>query len=117
MRKRKVRSNKKTKTSKKAKASGATDRLLESRAAMLGLDLAAAECCDRKTLKKLMRRCRKCGSRKACAADLKHDPYDTVWRTYCRNSEVLMKLAMAWWPRVYPGTWGGMTKVTDHELD
>ena len=111
MRNRDVRSN------KNATASAARDRLLESRTAILGLDLGAAECCDRKTLKRIRRRCRKCGFRKTCAADLKRDPFDPVWRTYCRNSEVFMTLAMAWWPRVYPGTWGGVTKLREHEFD
>jgi hypothetical protein len=111
MRKRKVRTN------KQLPASGAHDRLLEFRTATLGLDVYAAECCDRKKLKKIVRRCRKCGARKTCAADLKRDPFDPVWRTYCRNSEALMQLAMAWWPRAYPGSWGGITRSTEHELD
>lgn len=111
MRKRKIRSN------NKATTSDADDHLLESRAATLGLDLSTAACCDRKTLKKLTRRCGKCGVRKACAADLKNDPFDRVWRTYCRNAEVFMTLAMAWWPRVYPATWGGAAKIREYELD
>lgn len=101
----------------RANNKGAGDPLLDSRAAMLGLDLDRAECCDRKTLKKIMRRCRKCDARKACAADLKHDSFDRVWRTYCRNAEVFMALAMAWWPRVYPATWGGAAKIREYELD
>ncbi len=71
------------------------DELLGSRMAMLGLDLF--ESANNITLEEIMRRCADCGHREACAVDLKRDPNNPVWETYCPNAEALLGLAEASW--------------------
>ncbi len=73
------------------------DELLECRMAMLGLQLDATESGDADTLNEIMRRCKSCGFREACAVDLKRDPNNPVWETYCPNAGTLVELAAARW--------------------
>ena len=67
------------------------DDLLECRMAMLGLD--AIDGGD--SLNEIRRRCRSCGYREACAVDLKRDPNNPVWETYCPNAGAFIALAGA----------------------
>lgn len=69
------------------------DDLLECRMAMLGLD--PIESID--GLDEIRRRCKSCGYREACTVDLKRDPNNPVWETYCPNSGALMALAGTSW--------------------
>jgi hypothetical protein len=71
------------------------DDLLDCRMAMLGLD--AIESGDGETFDEIRRRCTSCGYREACAVDLKRDPNNPVWETYCPNSDTLIALAEASW--------------------
>jgi hypothetical protein len=73
------------------------DALLDCRMAMLGLDPYAIECGDGETFDEIKRRCASCGCREVCAVDLKRDPNNPVWETYCPNSEALLTLTEAWW--------------------
>ncbi len=73
------------------------DELLDCRVAMLGLDLGAIKRGDGDTFNEIRRRCKSCGYREACAVDLKRDPNNPVWETYCPNSEALIVLAEARW--------------------
>ena len=73
------------------------DGLLDCRMAMLGLDLYAIECGDSETFDKIKRRCTSCDFREDCAVDLKRDPNNPVWETYCPNSGAFNALAKAWW--------------------
>ncbi len=73
------------------------DELLGCRMAMLGLDLFAVEGGGNVTLEEIMRNCAECGYREACVADLKRDPNDPVWETYCPNAKALVGLAAASW--------------------
>ncbi|HML08005.1 MAG TPA: hypothetical protein VK430_07760 [Xanthobacteraceae bacterium] len=77
--------------------SAARDDLLGSRVAMLGLDLAAIESSDRKAFATIKRRCALCDFRQACEVDLRRDPNNPVWETYCPNSATLIALTEAWW--------------------
>jgi hypothetical protein len=76
---------------------GEPDGLLDCRMAMLGLDFNAVESGDSETFDEIKRRCTSCSSREACAVDLKRDPNNPVWETYCPNSGALIALAEAWW--------------------
>jgi hypothetical protein len=71
--------------------------LLDCRMAMLGLDLSAIESNQGRGFDDVKRRCMNCGVRPECIADLKRDPNDPVWETYCPNAETLIGLARAWW--------------------
>ena len=71
---------------------GEHDELLDCRMAMLGLNLGAA---TGDTFNEIMRRCKRCGSREACAVDLKRDPNNPVWETYCPNTGAFIALAEA----------------------
>lgn len=73
------------------------DELLDCRMAMLGLDLHTIESGDCETVDKIRRQCTSCGYREACAVDLKRDPNNPVWETYCPNSGALIALAEASW--------------------
>ena len=74
------------------------DDLLLCRMAMLGLDLPEIEYFeDGETLDKIKRRCTGCNSREACVVDLKRDPNNPVWESYCPNSQALIALTEAWW--------------------
>lgn len=73
------------------------DNLLKCRMAMLGLDRYVLECSEDQTFDDIKRRCANCQFRDACAVDLKRDPNDPVWETYCPNSGALLALTEAWW--------------------
>ena len=68
------------------------DELLDCRMAMLGLNL---DMTNGGTFKEIMRRCKSCGYREACAVDLKRDPNNPVWETYCPNTGAFIALAEA----------------------
>ena len=68
------------------------DELLDCRMAMLGLNLDAT---NGDTCNKIMRRCKSCGYREACAVDLNRDPNNPVWETYCPNVGAFIALADA----------------------
>ena len=74
--------------------------LLDTRMATLGLDPDAIENCDGKAYDHHKQRCRTCGHRQACAADMTRDPYNPVWETYCPNSKTLISLTEAWWQKI-----------------
>lgn len=67
------------------------DDVLECRMAMLGLDAIDGD----DTANEIRRRCKSCGYREACTVDLKRDPNNPVWETYCPNSGSLIALAGA----------------------
>jgi len=69
------------------------DELLDCRMAMLGL--GATEIGD--AFDEIRRRCVSCGYREACAVDLKRDPNNPVWETYCPNAVALLALTEASW--------------------
>jgi hypothetical protein len=77
---------------------GEHNELLDCRMAMLGLDPHVIECGDRETFDQINRRCTRCGFREACTVDLKRDPNNPVWESYCPNSATLNALTEAWWP-------------------
>ena len=68
------------------------DELLDCRMAMLGLNLDAI---NGDTFSEVMRRCKSCSHREACAVDLKRDPNNPVWETYCPNTGAFIALAEA----------------------
>jgi hypothetical protein len=70
-----------------------SDGLLDCRMAMLGLDFDALKQSDGEILGQIMRECMRCGFREACAVDLKRDPNNPVWETYCPNVGTLIALA------------------------
>ena len=59
------------------------DSLLDCRMAMLGLDFDAIKQSDAETVAQIISECARCGSREACVVDLKRDPNNPVWETYC----------------------------------
>jgi hypothetical protein len=63
--------------------------------AMLGLDQIE----DRATFDEIVRRCLSCGDREDCVVDLKRDPNNPVWESYCPNASALLALAEASWQR------------------
>ncbi len=65
------------------------DELLDCRMAMLGLNLDVN---NGDTFSEIMRRC---GYREVCAVDLKRDPNNPVWETYCPNTGAFIALAEA----------------------
>jgi hypothetical protein len=73
------------------------DDLLDCRMAMLGLDLGAVESSGGELLETIKRRCTNCDAREACELDLRRDPNDPVWETYCPNTATLVALPEAWW--------------------
>jgi hypothetical protein len=72
------------------------DDLLACRVKMLGLDLSVVECGDSETYNKIRRQCTSCGFRQSCALDLKRDPHNPVWESYCPNAEALISLTNGW---------------------
>lgn len=86
-------------------------KLLDRRLAMLGLNRHVIESGDGETFELIKRRCRTCGAPEACATDLKRDPNNPVWETYCPNAGVfnallkarwLIQVTMNYWRRHYP---------------
>ena len=73
------------------------DELLACRMAMLGLDPDTIESGESYIFAEIRRRCANCWAREACAVDLKRDPNNPVWETYCPNSDTLIALAQAQW--------------------
>jgi hypothetical protein len=65
--------------------------------AMLGLDLSAVEHYDGATFETIRQRCASCHFRETCELDLKRDPNDPVWETYCPNTATLIALPEACW--------------------
>jgi len=74
--------------------STSSDDLLENRAAMLGLALNALER-GGEAIETIKQQCTRCGSRKACELDLRRDPNDPVWESYCPNTAALIALAQS----------------------
>src|SRR5262252_1179262 len=72
--------------------------VLERRMAMLDLGLCAIQSDHSKAYQEVKRRCMSCIFREACALDLKRDPYNPVWESYCPNSAALFGFTEAWWP-------------------
>ena len=50
---------------------------------------------QRRHISEVMRRCKSCSYRDACAVDLKRDPNNPVWETYCPNTGAFFALAEA----------------------
>ena len=73
------------------------DTLLCCRMAMLGLDPSVIESSDGEAFDQIKRRCTRCESREACEIDLKRDPNNPVWESYCPNSTALNTLSEIWW--------------------
>ena len=71
--------------------------LLDCRMAMLGLDLSAVEGYDGAMFEAIRERCASCDFREACELDLKRDPNDPVWETYCPSTATLIALPEACW--------------------
>ena len=71
--------------------------LFECRLAMLGLDARVIKQGDGDTFESIRQRCKTCNTREACVVDLKRDPNDPVWETYCPNARVLNALPEADW--------------------
>ena len=71
------------------------DNLLACRAAMLGLDLDAIEMYGAETYQTIAQRCANCALRRTCELDMKRDPNDPVWETYCPITPMLITLARA----------------------
>jgi hypothetical protein len=73
------------------------DDYLGCRLAMLGLDLQLIKRGDSDNFELIRRRCTNCASRDDCAVDLKRDPNNPVWQTYCPNAGALIALSGAKW--------------------
>ena len=71
--------------------------LLDCRMAMLGLDLDVVESRDSAMFEVIRQRCASCNFREPCELDLKRDPNDPVWETYCPNTATLIALPDACW--------------------
>ncbi len=73
------------------------DDLLGRRAATLGLDLSAIESRGGEMFGAAKRRCASCDFREACELDLRRDPNNLIWETYCPNAATLIALTDPWW--------------------
>jgi len=73
------------------------DDLLSCRMAMLGLDFSAIESCGGQVLETITQRCTSCDFREACELDVRRDPNDPIWETYCPNTATLIALPEARW--------------------
>jgi hypothetical protein len=71
------------------------DDLFDCRLAMLGLD-GTIENLAGKMLETIKRRCTSCDYRKPCELDLRRDPNDPVWETYCPIAATLIALTDTW---------------------
>ena len=69
--------------------------LLDCRTTILGFDVYGIE--SDEMFVGLQRRCFDCSFQKDCAIDLRRDPNDPVWKTYCPNAETLEGLAEDLW--------------------
>ena len=78
-------------------ATGEEGDLLACRMAMLGLDSDTLATTDMFTFAEILRRCAACNCREACMVDLKRDPNNPVWETYCPNASTLVGLTVANW--------------------
>ena len=75
----------------------ANDGLPECRMAMLGLDSNAISNADPDIYINVLRECARCAVHEECAADLKRDPNDPVWESYCPNNQTFIALARETW--------------------
>ena len=73
------------------------NELLGCRVAMLGLDFEALESRGGEAFDTIQERCTACDFREACELDLKRDPNNPVWESYCPNSATLIAFTQAWW--------------------
>ena len=62
--------------------------LLERRMLMLGLNLYEIKTGE--VFEVLKHRCLDCVSQEACAADLRRNPNNPVWESYCPNAAILV---------------------------
>ena len=69
--------------------------LLDCRMTMLGLDLYAIE--NDQAFEELRRCCLNCECQEVCTVDLRRDPNNPIWETYCPNAATLSGLAEAQW--------------------
>jgi hypothetical protein len=76
----------------KSARSTSNDDLLDDRAAMLGLALGVLRG-GGEPVEAIKRRCRRCEFAEACELDLRRDPNDPAWETYCPNTAALIALA------------------------
>lgn len=67
--------------------------LLDCRMTMLGLYAIEND----QILEELRRRCVDCWCQEACAVDLRRDPNNPIWETYCPNAATLGRLAEELW--------------------
>ncbi len=73
------------------------DSLSECRMEMLGLDPRGLGGTDPESLIEIFKNCARCDARVWCAADLRRDPNDPVWESYCPNAQVMLLLASKQW--------------------
>jgi hypothetical protein len=71
--------------------------LPECRMAMLGVDPQEASSADPDMYIKVLRECACCVMRVECAADLRRDPNNPVWESYCPNNQTFIALARETW--------------------
>ncbi len=69
------------------------DELLQNRMTIVGLHSGAIERDYADAFDKIKRRCASCRVRATCAADLRRDPHNMAWGSYCPNSRALIALA------------------------
>jgi hypothetical protein len=68
-------------------------QLLPRRMAALDLDRDKLARAEAATVRELVERCTACESPEQCEWDLRQDPADPAWQTYCPNALALMALA------------------------